>query len=203
MTLPPSIGPQLSDLFLQVMRELNSESERGAVVLAFAWMDDELTRALKKLLVPSLHAGEKADELFGVGKPLSEASTKIDLALRLGILKDFTHQSLHIFRKLRNDFAHLASPLSFKTDSVRDRLITLFELQSQMTNALRSSVEKIPEVQALLQPHDGKSSSRALADAFGHRQLFEFLAATMVAGLRLSTHNMPSVLELYPPRSEA
>jgi hypothetical protein len=159
-------------------------------------MDDELTKALKRLFIPSTQSAEKADELFGVGRPIGDAATKIDVAYRLSILPEATCRSLHIFRKLRNDFAHLSASISFETDSVRDRMRTLFELQQDMTDAIRDSTSHLPEVKELLEKHDGKPSFQALAEAFGQRHLFQFLAATTVGGLMMATHNMPSMKTL-------
>jgi hypothetical protein len=191
-----ALGQQIATTFVKVMEELSAESQRGAAVLAFAWMDDELTRTLKRLFIPSTQSAEKADELFGVGRPIGDAATKIDVAYRLSILPEATCRSLHIFRKLRNDFAHLSTSITFETDSVRDRLRTLFELQKDMTDAIRDSINRLPEVKALLQEHDGKPSFQALAEALGPRRLFHFLAATTVGVLIMATHNMPSMKTL-------
>ena len=111
----------------KVATELHKESERGCVVLAFAWMDDQLTANLRKYLLPSVQQSEKADELLGVGSPIGDAATQIDLSLRLGILQPNTHKSLHMFRRLRNDFAHLASNISFENQSIHDRVVAIFE----------------------------------------------------------------------------
>lgn len=84
-----------------------------------------MTQMLKKFLLPSKHESEKADELLGVGRPIGDAATKIDLLLRLGLLAPATYKSLHWLRKLRNDFAHLSSNLTFETDHVRDRIVVI------------------------------------------------------------------------------
>lgn len=183
----------MAETFRHVSAELRGESDRGAVILGFAWMDEELTRALKKFFLPSPHASEKGDELFGVGRPLGDAATKIDVAYRLGLIRESTHKSLHVIRRLRNDFAHLSSKLSFETDSIRDRVNTLFDLQSDMTDAILNSTQEIPEVGLLLLSHAGKPSSRALPAALGTKALFALLSGTIVSGLMLLTHDVAPV----------
>ena len=37
----------MSDLFLELKKELRTESDRGSVVLAVAWIDEYLTELLK------------------------------------------------------------------------------------------------------------------------------------------------------------
>lgn len=187
------INHRMAEAFLRVSDELRGESERGAIILAFAWMEEELTRALKKFCLPSPHGSEKGDELFGVGRPIGDAATKIDLAFRLGLIHRHTHKSLHILRKLRNDFAHMSSRLTFETDSVRDRVSTLFELQKDMTDAILTSTRENPDIAALFHAQEGKTSPQALLSVLGTNALFHILAATIVSGLMYLTHDVSQV----------
>ena len=193
MTANLTINQKMAEAFLRVNNELKDESDRGAVIVSCAWMDEELTRALKAFCVPSLRASDKDDELFGMRRPVGDAAAKIDLAFRLSLIREETYKSLHLVRKLRNDFAHLSSRLTFKTDSVRDRIRTLFELQSCMTDAILTCVSEHSEVADVLQLHAGKSSPAALEAVVGSRALFDLLAGTIVAGLMLLTDEIPCV----------
>ena len=192
-TTDSKLNHRMAEAFKHVSSELLGESDRGAVILAFAWMDEGLTRALKKFFLPSTHRSEKGDELFGVGRPLGDAATKIDVAYRLGLIRESTYKSLHIIRRLRNDFAHLSSKLSFETDNVRDRVNTLFDLQSDMTDAFLEITKEIPEVGQLLQGHAGKPSARVLPAALGSKALFALLSGTIVSGLMLLTNEVAPV----------
>lgn len=187
------INHRMADAFLRVSDELRGESERGAIILAFAWIDEELTRALKKFCLPSPHVSEKGDELFGVGRPIGDTATKIDLAFRLGLIRGQTHKSLHILRKLRNDFAHMSSRLTFETDSVRDRVRILFELQQDMTDAILASTRENPNIATLFHAHEGKPSPQVLLAVLGTKTLFHILAATIVSGLMYLTHDVSQV----------
>jgi hypothetical protein len=78
---------KMAEAMQRVTRELQLESDRGCVVLAFAWMDECSTQNLLRFLLPSAHQSAKADELLGVGRPIGDAATKIDLSFRLGLLQ--------------------------------------------------------------------------------------------------------------------
>ena len=71
---------QISEAFIKLTDELSNESDRGSVVLAFAWIEDELTLLLKKFCLPSKSVTDKADELFGTSKGALDAASKIELA---------------------------------------------------------------------------------------------------------------------------
>lgn len=75
--------------------KLASESERAAVVLGVARLDNALEKYLKSILKPSQGG---SDPLFGMERPLDTFSSKINLAYRIGIIdEDFEH-ALHITR---------------------------------------------------------------------------------------------------------
>ena len=174
---------RMAETMQKVAAELRKESERGCVVLAFAWMDDQLTFNLRKYLLPSVQQAEKADELLGVGRPIGNAATKIDLCLRLGLLQPNTHKSLHMFRRLRNDFAHLASNISFADQSIHDRVISIFDNEEGMLNGLWKAFIEDEEVRKLTEEDRGKNGAHILRSALGTRKLFEMAAAGLVSGL--------------------
>lgn len=173
----------MAETMQKVAAELRRESERGCVVLAFAWMDDQLTCNLRKYLLPSTQQAEKADELLGVGRPIGDAATKIDLCLRLGLLQPNTHKSLHMFRRLRNDFAHLASNISFRDQSIHDRVISIFDNEEGMINGLWQALIQDAEVRRLTEHDRGKNGAHILRSALGARKLFEMTASALVSGL--------------------
>lgn len=174
---------RMAETMWKIKAELRKESERGCVVLAFAWMDDQLSANLRKFLLPSAQQSEKADELLGVGRPIGDAATKIDLCLRLGILQPNTHKSLHMFRRLRNDFAHLASNISFEDQSIHDRVVAIFENEEMVLNGLWQAMIEDEEVRTLTEQEHGKNGAQILKVALGTRKLFEMTAAALVSGL--------------------
>ena len=121
-----NISKEVGQLFSEYMEQLEKESERGTVIVSAALMDEALEELIKAMLVPS---PGKEDKLFdGAYAPLDSFSAKIDFAYRLGIIASLTRDSLHLIRKLRNDFAHSALHMSFETNSVKNRIRELFKL---------------------------------------------------------------------------
>jgi len=166
-----------------VSTELRGESERGCVVLAFAWMDEQLTSNLRKYLLPSVQQSKKADELLGVGRPIGDAATKIDLCLRLGLLQPNTHKSLHMFRHLRNDFAHLASKVTFSDQSIHDRVVAVFDNEEGMLAGIWQSLIEDGDVRKASELDRGKSGAHILRSTLGTRKLFEMTGSALVSGL--------------------
>jgi DNA-binding MltR family transcriptional regulator len=186
----------MADTFTRVVDELREESDRGCAVMAFAWIDEQVTANLRRFLLPSSHPAQKSDELLGAGKPLGDAATKIDLSLRLGLMREATYKTLTLFRRLRNDFAHLSTSLSFETPSVRDRVLAIFDCEQTMLNAVWESVIADPEAAAAATAQRGKSGPQILRDILGTKRLFCILAGAIVAGLVLSGEDIDPIAPL-------
>ena len=182
----PETYARMIDAYRNASTELAKESERGCVVLAFAWLDEQLTNNLKACLLPSAKGDDlKSDELFAPGRPIGDASTKIDLSLRLGLLRPNTHRSLHMLRRLRNDFAHLASPITFETPNVRDRIAAVLDNEETLITGLWEAVIVDPEVRRLTEEDRGQSGAKILRNVLGTRRMFEMCASGLIAALVL------------------
>ena len=192
-----AINEAMAARFLALTEGLKGESERGCVVLAIAWIEDDLTRILKRYLLPSTRTHESSDELFGAQGYLGTFSAKIDIAYRLGLIRRPIHQCLHLCRRIRNDFAHLSDNLSFSTPSVNDRVAEIFRLNEGMIQQLwETSAQKHLPAEIRNEFHD-LSGIQSLERLVGTRHLFEITAGTIVAGLTLA------LFELTPLQSLA
>jgi hypothetical protein len=169
----------------EVERELEKESDRGCVVLAFAWMDEQITINLRRYLLPSDKDSEKSDELLGPIKPLGDASTKINLCCRLGIITPQTRDSLHLMRRLRNEFAHISSPLTFDTPSVRSRILAIVELERNILEPFWFITVPNEGVDFDFEKTRGKSNYEILRNVIETRRLFIACAALLVGQLIL------------------
>jgi hypothetical protein len=111
------VGRQSLEDFLD---EFDKETDRAAVVLGAARLDNILYRLLKKALLPS--ANNRDELLEGEGAPVSTFSARIQLAYRLGLFDAQTAHLLHLIRKIRNDFAHETSSSSLESGPSADRV---------------------------------------------------------------------------------
>lgn len=114
------------------------ETDRAAVILSTAMLEQSLETLLKSRLVP-LPDGD--DKLFdGPYAPLASFSAKIDMAYRMGLISVNLCRDLHLIRKIRNDFAHDVSNCSFEDVKTKERIIQLIR-SSDICN-------KVPEIRA-------------------------------------------------------
>ena len=109
----PEEGLDLS--FVNILR---GESDRGCALVAAAELDNSLAKAIKTRFV-----GREVvkDEMLKQSGVVGAFSARIDLAYLLGIISENEHRDLHLIRKIRNDFGHVAVALSFETQSIRSR----------------------------------------------------------------------------------
>jgi hypothetical protein len=99
-------------------REIEVESDRGAVILTASRLDYILGEMLQRFLVPSKHS----QTLFkGESAPLSSFSARIKMAYALGLISEPEYKNCDIIRKIRNDFAHkFELRFSFEDRRVKD-----------------------------------------------------------------------------------
>ncbi|MBE8968698.1 hypothetical protein IQ277_21490 [Nostocales cyanobacterium LEGE 12452] len=97
---------------------LTEETDRGCALMASAYLDSELEKLIKAKLVNNENV---AKELFTQNGSLGSFSARINFAYLLGLISNTTKRNLNILRKIRNEFAHIASPLSFKTPDISSR----------------------------------------------------------------------------------
>jgi len=90
--------------------EFSKESNRASVVLCAAKLDYLLYQILTTYLLPNTGS---QDELLGSDRALGTFSARINISYRLGLIDADLARALHLFRKLRNAFAHEVSGSSF------------------------------------------------------------------------------------------
>ena len=116
-SVPAVLQKQYAE-FVAFRRALSEESDRGCALFAAAYLD----AALESLFRSSVMEGKKIDEeLFEGSSPLATFSGRIRLAYYLGKISAEFRADLETIRKIRNEFAHDASLLSFETQSIADR----------------------------------------------------------------------------------
>jgi DNA-binding MltR family transcriptional regulator len=111
------------DEVMAFRRTLSPESDRGCALIAAAYLDAELEKLLRLAVVDD---PKVADNLFDQSRPLGTFSSRIDLAYLLGLIGISIHRDLHLIRKIRNDFGHDHSPITFETQRIKCRCKELF-----------------------------------------------------------------------------
>jgi len=169
--------------------QMSDESDRGAVIVSVAILDDVLTELVKVKLVPSL---EKSDELFDSAfTPFSSFSAKIDLAYRIGLLRPSVRASLHLLRRVRNDFAHASGIRGFDHPSTQDRIRTLKKLNSRLLNAI------IEVVNDANHPKFSKmENTNDLVNVMGWRSTLQMIFAALACGISNEAHGVEPLVAM-------
>lgn len=184
-------------------QRLMQESERGSAIVTAALMDNALKELLQAKLVPS---PTKKDTLFdGFYSPLGNFSAKIDFAYRIGTIGQNMKSSLHLIRKIRNDFAHSTLNISFESASVQDRIKELFTLNRDLLEAssciTRKEVESTikllidhPDIKQFMAENYQEEGVEYLVKIGGWKFTFNLLGALNAARL-LAFHKTMKPLE--------
>ena len=126
------------DLFFDEVMEfragLRGETDRGCALMAAAFLDDQLGRLLRSVLVDDAKA---VDELVGPSGALGAFSSRIEACYALGLLPPLARRDLHLIRKVRNEFAHTLSPRTFEEPSIASRCSELHYAFVVVTDRVR------------------------------------------------------------------
>lgn len=100
-----------------ILQEIEHQTDRGAALIATAYLEERLVDAIKARLVQD----KNIESAFfkGIG-PLANFSARIDLGYLLGIYEKKAHRLFLTVKDIRNRFAHRAEPLEFTTQKIND-----------------------------------------------------------------------------------
>ncbi|MBZ0261484.1 MAG: DUF4145 domain-containing protein [Hyphomicrobiales bacterium] len=142
MSKSPKLGDTTALLknILGTLPELYLSAEIGRALSACAMMDNVLSWGIKQKMV-SLST-EVEDRIFGGVGPLSNFSSKIDIAFSLSIIDAQMRNQLHIVRKIRNEFAHATKQVNFQTDKILE-LCKKLALSSEISDPENAFVTTI------------------------------------------------------------
>jgi hypothetical protein len=97
--------------------EIRSETDRGAAILAAAYLDDRLREAISARFY---NRGRTAAELLGPNGYLGQYAAKCKIAYCLGLYGKTILSDLTIIGKIRNLFAHSKQLLQFTDPNITD-----------------------------------------------------------------------------------
>jgi DNA-binding MltR family transcriptional regulator len=106
------------DEVFEFRHSLNEETDRGCALMAAAYLADQLEVLLRRTFVDDR---DVIDELLRPLGPLGSFSGRIEICYALGLLPNQTRRDLHLIRKIRNDFGHVAKILTFAEPAISAR----------------------------------------------------------------------------------
>jgi DNA-binding MltR family transcriptional regulator len=106
------------------LKELNTQTDRGAAVIAAAVLDDLLQIFISERFIEI--GSDRHDALFKkTGAPLSTFSSRIEIAYAIGLISNEMRLAFHLIRDVRNAFAHRIEQITFDYLTVADMIKTL------------------------------------------------------------------------------
>lgn len=106
------------DVQEELKKELKNQSDRGVAIVCASILDEQLKEVLSAFFIEN---DKVKKELFNTGEPLSTFSSKIKMSYYLGLITENEYKNIELIRKIRNDFAHRLTGISFKDPSVKSR----------------------------------------------------------------------------------
>lgn len=98
-------------------RELNSNSDRGIVLICASIIDQILEEMLKGFLIDN----PKVDkDLFKGNGPLQGFDQKIKMAFYLGLISKNEFNNIIYLQRVRNKFAHQVNGISFENEAIKN-----------------------------------------------------------------------------------
>lgn len=117
---------------IAAVHELEGASDRSSAIVAAAFIETRLEHIIRVRLAdePSIVEG-----LLRVSGPLGSFSTKVDLALLIGVISKEAHKDLVVFKNIRYEFAHKLGSQSFEMQKIKN-LCDNFKLIETMINPI-------------------------------------------------------------------
>ena len=111
---PSKSLPSLSQDTERLVADMEGESDRGAALLAAAFLDDVLDLMLRSAFVDD---ADTSDKLLGPGRALESFGSRAHLAYLLGLLGPDIYADINLIREIRNEFAH-RKPMDFDAPEI-------------------------------------------------------------------------------------
>jgi hypothetical protein len=118
--------------------------DHAAVIVAVSNMDDLLGAAIRERLLP---CAEREDDFLDSERGVGTFSNRILLAHRLGIIDPSLARALHVFRRMRNHFAHAYEGQTLEVSPHKDRIAELargFDTKPNLVQLRQTVRELVP-----------------------------------------------------------
>lgn len=107
-----------SEQIISLSQELNKETERGEALLASAYLDNLLSELIATQFAIAPEESRRLELFEGPTAPFANFSARIRVAYAFGLLSKDEYNDINLIRKIRNEFAHQLTGLSFDSDAI-------------------------------------------------------------------------------------
>jgi len=145
--LPSPDTPEEILKLSEFLHLFNSESDRGAALLAGAMLDEAVLGILRAFLIP----GEQTDLLLSeFNAPLGTFAARTMAAYTLGLIEKTEFMEAEIIRRIRNEFGHRWRDVSFESEKITTLANQLLWRGSQSDSESRNSRARFNMAVAML-----------------------------------------------------
>ena len=144
MSRLPLANPEISKLFSQLAPILITESDRGAVLIGTAHVDERLKDLFDSLMPAQMPKADRKNLLRFSGA-LGSFGSRIEIAYATRLINQNLYDSLNTLRKVRNDAAHTSELFDLKAQE--ERVCKLFDLGPGVSGFInKSSLELLLQI---------------------------------------------------------
>lgn len=115
--LPAEGGRRISEV-ITFRKSITNESDRGAGLMAAAFIDDRLAELISSKLI---NDDALIKSLLDFNGPFGNFSARIEVSFGFGLIPNNVRRDLNLLRKIRNDFAHTANQVTFYDQPIASR----------------------------------------------------------------------------------
>ena len=137
-----SIYSLTSERTHRLMKILHFESDRGAILVASAALDEEVGELLSRFLVEDPDVRKM---ILGRGGIAESFGQRITMARALGAIPPDLTEALDRIRDIRNACAHRVEEVSFKTQKIRDNVNNMEPSPPELVAGLEPSDDPVRE----------------------------------------------------------
>jgi hypothetical protein len=179
-----------ADLFVKTFESLKAESDRGCVLVVASLIENILEEQIIARLSPK--AG-KSDELLSKTSNgvISNFSSKINLAYRLGLIPISERAIYHQLRELRNACAHHVEQQDFEQNHFKDRTKNIISESS--------IIWEIFKEKAAVTTSDEIKSVEDYVNSIGWRTAFQLFFSLIIAFKKPAITRVTRITPLYDP----
>ena len=117
--------PMVRENDLPIADELRRQSDRGAAILAVAYLEHRLDLALAAHFVTDAHTKDSFRKVFKHTGPAGAFGIKAEIAFLLGLCSYDMKNDLLRLSEIRNDFAHLSRAVDFGSPEMQEKCAAL------------------------------------------------------------------------------
>ena len=110
---------------LPIADELRRQSDRGAAILAAAYLEHQIDQALAAHFVTDAHTKDSFRKVFKHTGPAGAFGIKAEIAFLLGLCAYEMKNDLLLLSEIRNDFAHISRDVDFGSSEMRAKCAAL------------------------------------------------------------------------------